>query len=168
MELTWRWVNTAAWPNCHYVQVRFGLNRGSISFSLIRMPIASLPKRIHLIHTLTHTNACIHARTHTALHYSLVITMSIHSYTAVWLHTSRLLNACTHTHTHTLSFNCPSVKRFSIYFHTQTRTVPLVHSSIQTPHGVNLPHSYQPYCVFTHANTHTDASTHSHARSKTW
>lgn len=70
-----------------------------------------------------------------------------------------------HTHTH-LSSNCPSVKCFSTYFYTHT--VPLVHSSIQTPHGANLRHSYYPLPLpfFLYARKHTYAHTCSHARSK--
>lgn len=71
----------------------------------------------------------------------------------------------THIHTH-LSSNCPSVKCFSTYFYTHI--VPLVHSSIQTPHGANLRHSYYPPPLpfFLYARKHTYAHTCSHARSK--
>lgn len=98
--------------------------------------MVNLPKRIHLIHAFTHTHARIHVHTCSPTLFTGNYNVNILLHSSVASHYHQL--PFKHIDIHTLSFNCPSVKCFSTYFLSHTHRVPLVHSSMQTPHGVNL------------------------------
>lgn len=136
------------------------LNRESISFSVIRMPIASHPKGIHLIHTPT----CLHA--HTDMASPTLFTGNYNVDTQ--LHSSVASHYTHHlsTGTHTLSFNCPSFKCFSTYFQTHSPACAFVHSDSPWSQSATL--SPPPNnCGFYAKKNHIFTKILSHARSET-
>jgi len=119
-----------------------------------------------------HTHACINAHIRPTL-FTGNYKVNTQLRSSIALQCSRRLKHThkhTHAHTHYPLIALHSNSLALIFTHT----VPLAHPSIQTPHGVNLPHSCHPLsplppspCAFMHINTHTCPHIHSRARSET-
>lgn len=101
----------------------------------------------------TSCNTHVFINTQTATHYSLIITTSIYREAAVWLCASLGLNAQEHTQYPLIALQSNALAPFS------TLTVPVAQSSIHTPHGGTLLHSFHPRSVIMHRLTHTDTCT---------